>query len=218
VSSDALTRGCSDTRSGVARACYLSNQTSAPENAPREFCWPDGPSVTERSAIQLFFAKPVIERARLKMIQTETPHAPCNQRLEGTPPRCALRRRSRARWGRTVNKKSVAAFLLLVMPAVGHCAWSVAYPDLFAGQKEISDDPFEFQLGGMQCGVEKTNFIRTADDQILQARILHCWTAANTKVSVTANCLPKPLISITTLEIQVGERKYFPSVVCGPTK
>lgn len=115
-----------------------------------------------------------------------------------------------------MSQKSVFAFLLLVIPAAAHCAWSVSYPDILAGEKKITDEPFEFQLGEMRCGVEKTSFIRTADDLIIEARVLYCWTTADTKVSTTANCLPKPLYSATTLGIEVGERKYFPTIVCGP--
>ena len=53
--------------------------------------------MTDVSATQLFFEEPISERAKLKTAKNETPCAPYNKLVEGTPPRCALRRPSPAR-------------------------------------------------------------------------------------------------------------------------
>ena len=53
--------------------------------------------MTDRLATQLFFAKPVSERAKLKRAKNQTHRAPYNKLVEGTPPRYALRRPSPAR-------------------------------------------------------------------------------------------------------------------------
>ena len=54
--------------------------------------------MTDMLATQLFFAKPVSERAKLKSAKNQTHRAPYNKLVEGTPPRCALRRPSPARY------------------------------------------------------------------------------------------------------------------------
>ena len=65
---------------------------------PREFCYLESQSVTDMLATQLFFAKLVSERARSKKSMNQTSRAPYNKLVEGTPPRCALRRPSPARY------------------------------------------------------------------------------------------------------------------------
>ena len=51
----------------------------------------------ERSATQLLSVQVVRERAALKRFKMQTHRTTSNQRLEGTPPRCALLRSSAAR-------------------------------------------------------------------------------------------------------------------------
>ena len=64
----------------------------------REFCQRDSPSVTDMQRTHIFSATPVSERARLKSLFMKASRLPYNQPMERTPPRCALRRRSSARY------------------------------------------------------------------------------------------------------------------------
>ena len=75
-----------------------SGATSVRWRTSREFCHRERSSVTDMLATQLSFSQPVSERAALKSIPIQTRRAPYNKLVEGTPPRCALRRPSPARY------------------------------------------------------------------------------------------------------------------------
>ena len=72
--------------------------TSILWRTPREFCHRDSLPVPDMLATQLFCAKPFSERTRPKITRMQTPRTPYNKLVEGTPPCCALRRPSPARY------------------------------------------------------------------------------------------------------------------------
>ena len=65
---------------------------------PRGFYGRGTLSVPDKPATELLCAQSVRERAALKRSVMPTPRPMYNQRLEGTPPCCALRRPSAARY------------------------------------------------------------------------------------------------------------------------
>ena len=68
--------------------------------------------------------------------------------------------------------------------------WFVAYPEATDDMIKISNEPYEFNIGDMSCGVTKTQFIRQSADskESTEARELYCWVSEDTYVSTATNC------------------------------
>jgi hypothetical protein len=109
------------------------------------------------------------------------------------------------------------ASILLVLPASTQAAWWLRQLHVSPQQERIiSDDPIQFRLGDMPCGVTKTELHRT-DGFVTESRILYCRTAKDTEVSIIVNC-SYPNYVMQGLTIQKGSIQYYPALICGPEK
>ena len=116
--------------------------------------------------------------------------------------------------------KTVLLFILmlLALPTSSNAAWWLWQLHTSPQQKQvISDNPVQFKLDSMQCGVTKTEFRRESDGSVSEWRYLYCQTAKDTKVSVIANC-SYPDYEMHGLTIQKVSTKYLPALSCGPEK
>lgn len=113
-------------------------------------------------------------------------------------------------------KKILAFFLIFCLPQSGNAAWWFSL-DLMKGKQEISDSPIEFDLGDIVCGAGETKFQRASGDTVMESRDLYCKTSSDTTVSVTATC-HLPLYEPVQLSVVKGVQKYFPVLMCGPSK
>jgi hypothetical protein len=97
--------------------------------------------------------------------------------------------------------------------------WFVAYPEATDNMTKISDEPYEFKLGDMSCGVTKTQFIRQSADSKAskEARELYCWVSEDTYVSTATNC-DLPNYSAQGLTIKKKGQQLMPTLMCGPDK
>jgi hypothetical protein len=114
-------------------------------------------------------------------------------------------------------RRIIFFLLVLLTAAPSYAAWFIAYPQATGDTKKISDDPYEFKLGNMSCGVTKTLFMRAPNDSIIESRELYCWTSEDTYVSTATNC-NIPYYKTQALTIKKGENHYMPTLICGPEK
>ena len=117
--------------------------------------------------------------------------------------------------GITVTVLIFVASKIMFTPSDG--AWFIAYPLATDGMKNISNEPYEFKLGNMSCGVPKTQFVRGSDGSRIVTRELYCWTSEDTYVSTTVNC-NIPEYTVQALTIKKKNNSYLPALMCGPEK
>lgn len=94
--------------------------------------------------------------------------------------------------------------------------WYIAYPQGIDDMVKISDEPYEFKLDDMPCGVTKTQVAWSAG-QRMEYRELYCWTSDDTYVSTTVNC-DMPEYGTQALAIKKKNKSYLPLLECGPEK
>ena len=105
------------------------------------------------------------------------------------------------------------AAMILIFPSAGQSGWWLSGHGSTEAER-ISDEPIEFRVGNMSCGATKTDYIALPDGSVVESRILYCWTAEDTKVSVGAICR-YPHYSVQELKIQKGAKYYDPALTCG---
>jgi hypothetical protein len=112
--------------------------------------------------------------------------------------------------------KILSYIVLIVFSPYSHAAWwlDINYPH---NEQEVSDDPLEFKLNDLNCGVTKTEFIRDSNDRVHEFRFIYCENINGMRFSVQANCR-LPEYTLQQLLISKGTIKYFPTLVCGPAK
>jgi len=82
--------------------------------------------------------------------------------------------------------------------------------------QRISDEPMEFKLGHLSCGISKTQFLRIDGmDQLVELRRIYCKSTDGTSFSVQADC-NFPEYKWTQLFIERGAVKFSPTLKCGP--
>ncbi len=96
-------------------------------------------------------------------------------------------------------------------------AWFITYPRGTDERRNITDEPYEFKLDDMSCGVKKTEFARGSDGSKIEARELYCWISEDTYVSTTVNC-NLPDYNSQNLSIKKKNNVYWPILTCGPEK
>ena len=84
--------------------------------------------------------------------------------------------------------------------------------------QRISDEPMEFKLGHLSCGISKTQFLRIDGmDQLVELRRIYCKSTDGTFFSVQADC-NLPEYKLTQLIIERGAVKIYLTLECGPSK
>lgn len=79
-------------------------------------------------------------------------------------------------------------------------------------RQSISDDSLEFKLGGLSCGITKTEFFRGANDELAELRKLYCQTTEGV-FAVQANCRNFEYVP-TQLLVEQGNTRFFPTLIC----
>jgi hypothetical protein len=114
-------------------------------------------------------------------------------------------------------KKLILILLLMGTSTNVLAEWSFTLAPPENGQR-ISDEPMEFKLGHLSCGISKTEFLRIDGiDQLSEYRRLYCKSTDGTSFSVLAYC-DFPLYISTQLLIERGAVKFYPTLKCGPSK
>ena len=79
--------------------------------------------------------------------------------------------------------------------------------------QRISDEPMEFKLGHLSCGISKTQFLRIDGmDQLVELRRIYCKSTDGTFFSVQADC-NLPEYKLTQLLIERGGIKFYPTLM-----
>jgi hypothetical protein len=89
--------------------------------------------------------------------------------------------------------------------------------ELGVKEHKISDEKHEFNIGGMRCGAEKTDFRRNKDDSVSEARQLYCWTSKDTYVATYVNC-DFPHYSSQAFTMKKAGKHFLIGLTCGPNK
>jgi hypothetical protein len=111
----------------------------------------------------------------------------------------------------------VAAFLL-ILPVSSQAAWWLTQLHVSVNEKKkLTDNPMQFKLGSMDCGVTETKFIRSYQDRISESRYIYCRTSKDVEVSILVNC-NYPIYVLSGININKGSVYYYPAIECGPER
>jgi hypothetical protein len=98
-----------------------------------------------------------------------------------------------------------------------HGAWFIQYPDATNTRIQLSDKQYEFDMDGIQCSVQKTEFLRAPDDSVSELREMGCWLKEGSYVYIYGNC-QKPYYQFNQMGIKTQGKTYVPTLTCGPAK